>query len=609
MSGIIGYIGNRPAAPILLEGLKRLEYQGYDSAGMATVEGGTIQAIKTGGTIRELETKLAPAPPPGFLGIAHTRWATHGQPSETNAHPHLDCRRKIAVVHNGIIENHIPLKRRLLEEGHVFSSATDTEVLAHLIERFYKQNLGEAVRQALRLCRGTYGIAVVAGDQPNSVVAARQGSPLVVGLGENEEYYVASEVAAIIPFTKRVIYPADGELVRLSRQGYTTLTLGNQWVEREVEEVALDIERFEKGDHPHHMIKEIMEQPEVLEKCLAGRLLSDEGTARLKGLNLSDAELRDIQRVIFLGAGGAASAAFAGKTMVEEIAGIPAEAILSSEFRHSRGLIPPKSLVVAVSQSGETADTIAAMREVARKGIKVYGICNSPGSTIARETDGGIFIHAGPEIAVTNTKTFTTAAAACALLALLLGRLRGMPLGEGRRLATHLQRIPEQIGSILERREEIRELARNYAQSRTILCLGRLMSLAAARHAAHLFGEAAQIHAQAFPPGEMKHGPLTLVDAETPSIVVVPRDSVYGKTISNIEEIRNRGGRVLAIATAGDPAIRRAASDTFFVPHTDELLTPLLTAIPLQLLAYEMGVVKGLDVDKPRYLAKTVTVE
>lgn len=608
MCGIVGYIGQKKAAPILLEGLKRLEYRGYDSSGVALQESGRIEVIKEKGRIALLEEKMRGREFGATLGISHTRWATHGEPSERNAHPHYDCARKIAVVHNGIIENFIHLRRKLEAEGHKFVSDTDTEVLSHLIEKFYVENLSEAVRQALRQVRGTYGIAVVAENQPNVIIAARRGSPLVVGLGEGE-YFLGSDVSALLPFTRKVIYPDDGEMIRMSREGYSTITLDNEPVQKDVHTVSWDASLAEKGEYPHFMLKEIFEQPVVTRAALAGRLMPEEGTARLDGLNLSDEELRSVERVVFVACGTAAYAGMVGALMVEELAGVPAECVVASEFRYRRLLLSSKTLVLVISQSGETADTIAAMREVKRKGGKVLGIINVVGSTIARETEGGLFIHAGPEIGVASTKAFMGQLVTLALIALRLSRVRDTSAAAGRKIALALRQIPSQIESILFRRQQLVALAEKYGHYSNFLYLGRKFNYPIALEGALKLKEISYIHAEAYAAGEMKHGPIALVDPEFPAVVIAPKDSVYEKTISNLEEVRARRGKVLAIATEGDDEITRHADDVFFVPPTEEVLSPLLSVVPLQLFAYEVAVKKGLDVDKPRNLAKSVTVE
>ncbi|MBI2099241.1 glutamine--fructose-6-phosphate transaminase (isomerizing) [Candidatus Uhrbacteria bacterium] len=608
MCGIVGYIGQKQAAPILLEGLKRLEYRGYDSAGVALSQGGMIEVVKEKGRISLLEEKMRGQDFAATLGISHTRWATHGEPSEKNAHPHYDCNRRIAVAHNGIIENFIHLRRKLEAEGHKFISETDTEVLSHLIEKFYIENLSEAVRQALKLVRGTYGIAVLAADQPNVIVAARRGSPLVVGLGEGE-YFLSSDVSALLPFTRKVIYPDDGEMIRLSREGYSTLTLDNEPVQKDVHTVTWNVADAEKGEYPHFMLKEIFEQPQVVRAAITGRLLPEEGTARLDGLNILDEELRGVNRVIFIACGTAAYAGMVGAMMIEELAGIRSECLIASEFRYRRAILSPDTLVFVISQSGETADTIAAMREVRRKGNEVLGIINVVGSTIARETDGGLFIHAGPEIGVASTKAFMGQLTTLALIALRIARLRDMPAASGRRLAVSLMRVPPLIESILFKRQHINNFVAKYGDFRNFLYLGRKFSYPIALEGALKLKEISYIHAEAYAAGEMKHGPIALVDPEFPAIAIAPKDSVYEKTVSNLEEIRARRGKVLAIATEGDEEIAKHVDDVFYIPAIEEVLEPLLAVVPLQLFAYGVAVKKGLDVDKPRNLAKSVTVE
>lgn len=608
MCGIVGYIGQKSAAPILLEGLKRLEYRGYDSAGIALQEAGRIEIVKEKGRIALLEEKMRGKEFSATLGISHTRWATHGEPSERNAHPHYDCTRKIAVVHNGIIDNFIHLRRRLESEGHIFTSDTDTETLVHLIEKFYTENLSEAVRQALRQVRGTYGLAVIAADQPNVIIAARKGSPLVLGIGE-DEYYLSSDVSALLPFTRKVIYPDDGEMIRMSREGYSTINLENQPVSKDVHTVSWNASLAEKGEYPHYMLKEIFEQPNVVRAALAGRLLPDEGAARLDGLNISDNELRSVEKVLFIGCGTARYAGAIGAMMIEELAGVPAESVIASELRYRRTLVTAKTLVFAVSQSGETADTIAAMREIKRKGVKVLGIINVVGSTIARETSGGLFIHAGPEIGVASTKAFMGQLVVLALIALRLARLREMSASDGRRFAKSLALVPAQIESILLARQSIVSLAAKYGDFRNFLFLGRKFNYPVAMEGALKLKEISYIHAEAYSAGEMKHGPIALIDPEFPTVAIVPKDSVYEKTVSNLEEIRARRGKVFAVASETDKEIAGRVDDVFYIPETEESLQPLLSVVPLQVLAYEAAVRKGLDVDKPRNLAKSVTVE
>ncbi|NQU83176.1 MAG: glutamine--fructose-6-phosphate transaminase (isomerizing) [Parcubacteria group bacterium] len=608
MCGIVGYIGKKEALPILLDGLSRLEYRGYDSAGIVMIHGGEIKSAKVKGRIASLKEKTEAMKLDGQLGIAHTRWATHGEPSERNAHPHFDCKKRIAVVHNGIIENFSELRKTLTSLGHVFSSDTDSEVLAHLIEKFYDENLGEAVRRALRNVRGTYGIAVVAVDQPNVIIAARRGSPLVLGVGEGE-YYLASDISAILPYTNKIVYPEDGELIRISREGFTTLTLDNKLIEHLPQEVEWSADDVGKGDFPHYMLKEIYEQPQVVRNATAGRLLVNEGSAHFGGLNLSDNELRMIDRVLFVACGTAYYAGFVGKYMIEEVAGIPVDICTASEFRYKRILLSPTTLVFVISQSGETADTIAALREVKRKGNKVLGITNVVSSTIARETDGGIFIHAGPEIGVASTKAFIGQITTLILMALNFGRMRDLSASAGRKLSEAINKVPAQIEGILLRKEEIKRMAEKYKDAKNFLFMGRKFSYPIALEGALKLKEISYIHAEGYAAGEMKHGPIALIDSNIPSFFINPQDSVYQKTTSNMSEVRARGGSVLVIATEGDTEIKQYADDVFYIPRAPEAIYPILSTIPLQLFAYYVSLLKGLDVDKPRNLAKSVTVE
>ena len=608
MCGIVGYIGNKEALPILLDGLSRLEYRGYDSAGVAIVNGNGISFAKAKGRILNLKQKTEVLKPKGMIGIAHTRWATHGEPSERNAHPHFDCKGKIAITHNGIIENFREIRKTLMSVGHVFSSDTDSEVLAHLIEKFYKEDLGEAVRLALRNVCGTYGIAVVASDQPNVIIAARSGSPLVLGVGDNE-YYLASDISAILPYTNKIVYPEDGEMIRISREGFKTLTLDNKFIEHLPQEVEWSADDVGKGNFAHYMLKEIFEQPQVIRNATAGRLLVQEGSARFGGLNLTANELRMIDRILFIACGTAYYSGFVGKYMIEEVAGISVDICTASEFRYKRVLLSPTTLVFVVSQSGETADTLAALREVKRKGNKVLGITNVVSSTIARETDGGIFIHAGAEIGVASTKAFMGQIVTLALMALNFGRIRDLPASQGRKIAEAINKIPSQIESILVKKEEVKILAEKYKDVKSMLYMGRKFNYPIALEGALKLKEISYIHAEGYAAGEMKHGPIALVDSETPSMFVCPKDSVYEKTISNMSEVRARSGKIIAIATEGDEEIKQCADDVIYIPRIHESVSSLLTTVPLQLFAYYVALAKGLDVDKPRNLAKSVTVE
>ena len=550
MCGIIGYIGNRPATPFLIEGLHRLEYRGYDSAGVARLTPTGLVLSKAAGKVAELAA-LLPADATETLGIAHTRWATHGAPSEVNAHPHLDCTGKIAVVHNGIIENYQHLKRRLEDEGHRFLSETDTEVLPHLIEKHYRENLGEAVRLALQEVRGAYAVAVVAADQPNLIVAARRGSPLVLGVGTNE-HFIASDVGAILQFTKDIVYLNDGELVRISRERFRAMTLDNIWVEKEVEHLTHEADKYEKGQWPHYMLKEMHEQPEVIRRAAMGRVLVDDAMVRFSGLNLTLSELRAKRRVVIIGCGSASYAGMVGKYLFEEFAGIPTDVVVASEFRYKRIQVEDDALVLVVSQSGETADTLAALRELKRKGLKVYGISNVLGSSIARETDGGIFINAGPEIGVASTKAFLGQLTVLTLLAFLMGRLREMSVADGREVLRQLGQVPGIIGDLLARRAELAPAVALLKDAPSAFYLGRKMTYPIALEGALKLKEIAYVHAEAYPAGEMKHGPIALLTDTFPCVVLAPKDSVREKTISNIQEIRARSAKIIAIGTAGD---------------------------------------------------------
>jgi glucosamine--fructose-6-phosphate aminotransferase (isomerizing) len=609
MCGIIGYIGSHGAAEILLEGLKRLEYRGYDSAGICVVGENGLKTFKQPGRIADLERGLAGLNLKGTVGIAHTRWATHGYPSEVNAHPHFDCRGEIALVHNGIIENYNVLKEKLIERGHRFSTDTDTEVLAHLIEEYFDGSLESAVQKALRKVEGTYGIAVVSTRDPHKIVAARLGSPLVIGLA-NSDLILASDCSAIALHTKQVIYLDDGEMAVLERGGYSTTDLDNTAVTKEIEEISWDIKEIEKGGYDHFMLKEIFEQPESLRNAMRGRLVLEEGNVRVGGLNLSEDELRDIHRIIITACGTSWHAALIGEYMLEEIARIPVEVEYASEFRYRNPIVDEHTLVVVISQSGETADTLAAMREAQAKGAKIIGIVNVVGSTIAREANAGIYIHAGPEIGVASTKAFTCQITVLLILTLLFGRLRNLAMEEGQRLIRALQEIPARMSEILEQKNEaIRELAHQYYRSSNFLYLGRGYNFPVALEGALKLKEISYIHAEGYPAAEMKHGPIALIDRHMPVVVIATKDAVYNKVLSNIEEVKVRRGRIIAVASEDDEQIGKLVDHVIPVPNTLDILTPILTIAPLQLLAYHIAVERGCDVDKPRNLAKSVTVE
>lgn len=609
MCGIVGYIGKRDAYPILIEGLSALEYRGYDSAGIALVDSQGLTIFKDKGKVDNLRLITKDQINGSFLtGIAHTRWATHGAPSMINAHPHMDHKKRIALVHNGIIENYASIKERLSEEGIEFSSETDSEVLAQLIGKYYEGDLAAAVRRALLEVEGTFGIAVVARDNPGIIVGARRGSPLVVGIGESE-LLLASDASAIVRHTNQVIYLKDNNLIELKPDGFYTTTLDNRKINPEIQMLDWDASSLAKGGFEHFMLKEIFEQPETIENAMRGRLLIEDGTARLDGLNLVLQELRGIKRLIFVACGTSWHAALAGEYMIEEIAGIPVEVEYASEFRYRNPIIDPNTLVFVISQSGETADTLAALREAAHKGATVLGICNAVGSSIARETHGGVYLHAGPEIGVASTKAFTSQLTVLALLTLLLGRMRRISHSDGVTIAKALAQIPNQVKEILKQNDSIREIAEIYAKHNNFLYLGRSYNFPVALEGALKLKEISYVHAEGYAAAEMKHGPIALIDKEMPSVVLALKDSVYEKVISNIQEVNARGGSVIAIASEGDHEIEKHARHVIYIPRTIQMLTPLLSVIPLQLLAYHIAAIRGCEIDQPRNLAKSVTVE
>jgi glutamine---fructose-6-phosphate transaminase (isomerizing) len=608
MCGIVGYVGKRECVDLLIDGLKRLEYRGYDSAGIAVMNGKGLEIEKAAGKIRSLEERVARSKPKGTSGIAHTRWATHGEPNDTNAHPHTSCDGRIALAHNGIIENYAALRATLAQKGHKFTTETDTEVLTHLIEEYYEGNLEDAVARALQLVQGTYGIAVLCADEPDKVVGARNGSPLVVGLGQGE-YFVASDVSAILRHTKQVVYLDDGEIAVITPTEYRTLTIDKKPVDKVVSEVEWELEQIEKGGFDHFMLKEIFEQPESVRNAFRGRLLVDEGTGHLGGLNMEENGLRLIDRIIIIGCGTSWHAAMIGEYMIEEYAQIPVEVEYASEFRYRNPVIKPGTVVLVISQSGETIDTLAAMREAKRKGAPTLGIVNVVGSTIARESGGGTYIHAGPEIGVASTKAFTSQVAALAVLTLILGRLRHMSAEQGRTVVTELQAIPDKIQQILKTNDTIKEIAGQLHHHNNFLYLGRGYNFPVALEGALKLKEISYIHAEGYPAAEMKHGPIALIDENMPVVFICTKDAAYEKIMSNMEEVRARKGKIIAVATEGDEEIRKKAHHVIYVPETIQMLTPLLSVIPLQLLAYHIAVLRGCHVDQPRNLAKSVTVE
>jgi glucosamine--fructose-6-phosphate aminotransferase (isomerizing) len=609
MCGIVGYIGQKEVVPILMEGLKRLEYRGYDSAGVAVLNNGRLNVIKRPGKIRDLERVVADSGLNGTLGIGHTRWATHGEPNEINAHPHCDCGQRIALIHNGIIENFSPLKKELQRQGHHFASDTDTEVLCHLIEMFYQDHsLEEAVRLALAEVKGTYGILVISRDEPEVMVAARNGSPLLIGVGNNE-YFAASDAAAIIGYTRDVVYLDDGEMAILTRNSFQTKTITDQPVEKTIEQITFDLEQIEKAGFPHFMLKEIFEQPETIRTTMRGRLLADEGNVRLGGLLDHMDQLLKAKRMIFTACGTSWHAALIGEYVFEDMLRIPVEVEYASEFRYRRPVLDPETVVMVISQSGETADTLAAVREVKKYRYPVFGICNVVGSTIARETVAGVYLHVGPEIGVASTKAFTAQVAVLIMIAMMLARRKWMSAEEGRKIIREMQAIPEKIQRILDQDQIIQELAERYHTSRNFLYLGRGYNFPVALEGALKLKEISYIHAEGYPAAEMKHGPIALIDENMPVVFIAIQDQTYDKIISNIEEVKARRGRVIAVATEGDEKIREKVDHVIYVPSTLDFLSPLLTVIPLQLLAYHIAVLRGCNVDQPRNLAKSVTVE
>jgi glucosamine--fructose-6-phosphate aminotransferase (isomerizing) len=610
MCGIVAYTGPRQGAALVLEGLKRLEYRGYDSAGLAVVNDSGLEVHKAPGKIAMLEKRLAGRLPEGHTAMAHTRWATHGAPTEANAHPHTDCGGTIAVVHNGIIENAGVLRTALTKRGHVFRSETDTEVLAHLIEELHGKGepLGEAVAGALQQVDGTYGIAVVSTREPDTIVAARKGSPLLVAIGTGENW-VASDASAVLAHTRSVVYLDDGEIAVVRPNDYRILDLAAVEKEKTVTHIEWDLATIERGGYQHFMLKEIMEQPESVRNTLRGRLLEEEGAVRLGGLNLSDDELLKIDRIVITACGTSWHSALIGEYMMEELARIPTEVEYASEFRYRNPIVDERTLVVGISQSGETADTLAALREAKRRGARTLGLVNVVGSTIAREVDGGIYLHAGPEIGVASTKAFTSQIAALALLTLQMGRLRSLSILQGREVVRALARLPELVERVLAKAPEVEQLAERLVRTANALYLGRGYNFPVALEGALKLKEISYIHAEGYPAAEMKHGPIALIDDMMPVVFVAPRDAVYQKVVSNVEEVKARGGRVIAIVTEGDTGVARLADHKIEIPETLDLLTPVLSVLPLQLLAYYIAVRRGCNVDQPRNLAKSVTVE
>lgn len=609
MCGIVGYIGQSEALPILVGGLKKLEYRGYDSSGIAVIENGSIHVVKASGKISALEDKLKSQKVTGKTGIAHTRWATHGAPTVENAHPHTSYDGKISIVHNGIIENYASLKAKLTSEGIKFQSETDTEVLAHLIARFYKGDLKAAVLKALDKVEGTFGLAVICSEEPGTLIGARRGSPLILGIGSNSDFFLASDVSAIINHTQKVVYLDDNDIVQIAGNDYSIVNMNSHEVQREVKDVDFDADAVAKGGFAHFMLKEIFEQPEVLRNTMRGRLLAAEGNAKLAGLDTNIKELRNINRIIITACGTSYYAGMVGEYMIEDLAGVPVEVEYASEFRYRNPIIKPGTLVLAISQSGETADTLAALKEAQQKGATALAICNGVGSTIARTSDGGVYLHAGPEIGVASTKAFTSQVTVLAMIALLLGRQRRLSFESGADIVKAMQELPALVEQTLQLSDQIAGIAQKYAKANNFLYLGRHFNYPVAMEGALKLKEISYIHAEGYPAAEMKHGPIALIDENMPVVVIAPKDALFDKVISNVREIKARGGRVIAVTTEDCKPLDEFADHLIKVPKTIPMLMPIVTCVPLQLLAYHIAVLRGNDVDQPRNLAKSVTVE
>jgi glucosamine--fructose-6-phosphate aminotransferase (isomerizing) len=607
MCGIVAYVGQQPVSEVLVEGLKRLEYRGYDSSGIAVL-GERPYLSRAVGKVEALERKVREENPTGATGIAHTRWATHGKPSEANAHPHSDCSSQLFLVHNGIIENYQLLKKMLQTDGHTFKSETDTEVLAHLIESVYQGNLEEAVRKALLQVEGTYGLAVIHAGHPNQIIMARRGSPIVLGVGRDESL-AASDTSALVQHTNQVVYLEDNEVARLEPGEFHISTLQNRRVDREPTVIDVGLEALDRGGYPHFMLKEICEQPNAVENALEGRLNHSEGVAKLGGLDPVLGRLKQARHLVIVSCGTSYYAGLLGRYVFEAMTDLTVEVELASEFRYRKLNIRPGTVVLAISQSGETADTLAALREAKRKGALVLGLVNVEGSSIARETQAGVYCHAGAEIGVASTKSFVSQVTILILMGLLVGRGRDLSYEEGSKIIRALEKVPGQAREIVAQSDRIRSLAEKYCQSKHFLFIGRKYEYPVALEGALKLKEIAYIHAEGYAAGEMKHGPIALIDPTFPTMAVVPEDGSYEKTVSNVQEIRAREGHIIAVTTEGNNKLGQLVDDVIYVPPNMDLVMPLLTVIPLQLFAYHCAVRRGCDVDKPRNLAKSVTVE
>jgi glucosamine--fructose-6-phosphate aminotransferase (isomerizing) len=624
MCGIVGYVGKKSVVPVIIEGLRRLEYRGYDSAGIAVCGNGEgLEIRRAEGKLRNLEEAIRQKPLGGTYGIGHTRWATHGRPTEENAHPHRDCTGKIVVVHNGIVENYLSLKKKLSEEGHRFSTETDTEIIAHLIEKFskpsgdgHRTSLEDAVRQAVKQLTGVFALAVISTDEPNKIVAARNGPPAVIGLGNNE-YFVASDVPAILHHTRDIFFLADGDMAVVTPDGVQLTDFGGKPVERKVQHVTWDPILAEKGGFKHFMLKEIYEQPRAVRDTTLGRVSQDSGHIFLEQMEISEAEFRAAGKINIIACGTSWHAGQAGKFMIESLARVPVEVDYASEWRYRNPIVEQNTITLVISQSGETADTIAAQREAKAKGSKTLAICNVVGSMITREAAGTIYTHAGPEIGVASTKAFTAQLTALYIFAMYLAQVRGVMTGEAARGAMlELTKIPGKLETILTHDEACDELAKRYQKVHDFLFLGRGIHYPIALEGALKLKEISYIHAEGYPAGEMKHGPNALIDENLPVVVIATRDINdpdavlrYEKTISNLKEVKARSGVVIALATEGDEEIKESADHVLYIPPAPEELSPILEIVPLQLLAYHIAVRRGCDVDQPRNLAKSVTVE
>ena len=622
MCGIIGFVGKKSAAPILLEGLRRLEYRGYDSAGLALLHEGSLLLRKKKGKINEgLARLLKSEPVAGNLGIGHTRWATHGVPSDKNSHPHLDQSGNISVVHNGVIENYDGLKQKLLKAGHTFNSDTDTEVLAHLIGVHYEKRRGlngkndgaenpltQAVCDALREVIGTYGLAVICADQPDLIVSARRGSPLIIGIGDGENF-LASDANAIVAHTKKVVYLNDYDVATITPERFDVLNLGTDTANVQISKLEFDAEDAQRGRHAHFMLKEIYEQPQTVANALRGRIDAEGATARFGGLNMNTSQLRGIDRIVIAASGTSWHAALVGEYLIEELAQIPVEVEFAHEFCYRNAPLERDTVLLVLSQSGETADTLAALREAKRRGHRALAIVNVVGSTIARESDGGIYMHAGPEIGVASTKAFVSTLTVLSLLAVHLGRMRNLPARRALEILRALEAVPKQIEKLLAQNGSLKKIAKKYAKADDFFFLGRGYTFPIALEGALKLKEISYIHAEGYSAAEMKHGPIALIDKKTPTVFLVPQDSMYDKTMANLAMIRARQGPIIALATEGDKAIRKVADDVIYLPKALEPIYPILATVPLQLFAYHIAVARGCDVDKPRNLAKSVTVE